>query len=191
MIASLTGIVLSSQTGQIVVEVSGVGFQVHTTPQVSSALKVGQQTSLSTTLVVREDALTLFGFLSQSDLEIFELLRSVNGVGPKSALSVLASLTAEQIAQAVATESDSTFKQVVGIGAKTAKLIVLTLAGKMKVSASGSQSRPSFESSIQGLIGLGWSEKQARDTVFEVARQEMSDKEVLKAALQVLSKGRK
>jgi Holliday junction DNA helicase RuvA len=153
-------------------------------------LSTGERVKFFTSLVVREDAMTLFGFLEPEQLEVFELLRSVNGVGPKSALAILAELGVEQIAQAVFQESDQTFKSVSGIGAKTSKLIVLSLAGKLGSSSAGKGSS-SFESAVAGLIGLGWSERASRDAVSQVATADQSEQQLLRAALQILSKARK
>lgn len=190
MIASLTGEVLSSSNGQVVLDVGGVGYLVHSTSGVSASLSIGQTVRFFTSLVVREDALTIFGFLESEQLEVFELLRSVSGVGPKSAVAIMAELSVAQIAQAVAQEADQTFRAVSGIGVKTAKLIVLTLAGKMTTGPAGVSS-PSSELAVAGLIGLGWSERQSREAVSAVSSSEISDKELLKAALQILSKARK
>jgi len=190
VIASLTGEVSASSNGQVVLDVSGVGYLVNSTAAVSKKLTLGQRVKFFTSLVVREDAMTIFGFLEPEQLDVFELLRSVNGVGPKSALAILAELGVEQIAQAVAEESDQTFKSVSGIGAKTSKLIVLSLAGKIGSSSSGRTSG-GFESTVNGLIGLGWSERESREAVAKVASAGQSDKDVLKAALQILSKARK
>jgi holliday junction DNA helicase RuvA len=190
VIASLTGEVLSSSNGQVVLDVSGVGYLINSTSTVAGSVRTGQSVRFFTSLVVREDALTLFGFLDPDQLDVFELLRSVNGVGPKSALSILGELSVDQIAQAVSSEADQVFKAVSGIGAKTAKLIVLTLAGKMSGGPAGTLS-PSSELAVAGLIGLGWSERQSREAVASVASQDMTDKELLKAALRILSKVRK
>jgi holliday junction DNA helicase RuvA len=190
VIASLTGEVTSSSNGQVVLDVAGVGYLVHSTSSVSAALSIGEKVRFHTSLVVREDSLTIFGFLDSTQLEVFELLLSVNGVGPKSALAILAELSVEQISQAVTAETDQVFKAVSGIGPKTAKLIVLTLAGKVTAGLAQSLT-PNSESAVAGLIGLGWSERQARDAVSSVATAEMTDREVLKAALQILSKVRK
>jgi len=191
VIASLTGIVLSSSNGQIVIDVAGVGYLVHGTTSTVGSVSEGRNITFHTSLVVREDAFTLFGFVSKSELDVFELLRSVNGVGPKSALSILNQMSVEQIAQAVAEESDAAFKAVSGVGAKTAKLITLTLSGKM--SPPSSQGAPSSQSekAVNALVGLGWSERQARDAAHEVGNPGMTDKELLKAALKTLSKARK
>ena len=191
MIASLTGSVLSCSNGQVVVDVQGVGYLVHCTSATISEVSGGDQVGFHTSLVVREDSFTLFGFLNRSELEAFELLRSVNGVGPKSALSILNQMTVDQIAQAVEQESDSSFKAVSGVGAKTAKLITLTLSGKMSSLSSKSASSSHVESAISALVGLGWSERQARETILEVGESGMSDEHLLKAALRTLSKARK
>lgn len=190
MIASLTGSVLSNSNGAIVLDVQGVGYLVNTTNAVCANLSQGQLATVYTSLVVREDAFTLYGFLNKAELDVFDLLRSVNGVGPKSALAILSQLSVDQIGQAVADESDSTFKAVSGIGAKTAKLITLTLAGKIR-SSSARFASTHTETTVNALVGLGWSERSARDTVQEVSTPEMSDKQLLKAALQVLAKARK
>jgi Holliday junction DNA helicase RuvA len=122
---------------------------------------------------------------------VFELLRSVNGVGPKSALSILNQMSVEQVAQAVSDESDESFKAVSGIGTKTAKLITLTLAGKLMASGSKASTLSISEGAVSALVGLGWSERQSRDALQQVATKDMTDKELLKSALQVLSKARK
>jgi holliday junction DNA helicase RuvA len=190
VIASLTGEVSSSSNGQVIVDVGGVGYLVHSTSSVSASLSIGQKVRFHTSLVVREDSMTIFGFLDAAQLEVFELLLSVNGVGPKSALAILAELSVDQISQAVTAETDQVFKAVSGIGPKTAKLIVLTLAGKV-TSGRVENLAPNSEMAVEGLIGLGWSERQARDAVASVAEAEMTDRELLKAALQILSKARK
>lgn len=191
MIASLTGKILSSSNGQVVIDVQGVGYLVNTTSQASKSLEIGNTSTLFTNLVVREDSMTLFGFLQSSELEIFELLLSVNGVGPKSALAILSQLSVDQISAAVFSENDATFKSVSGIGAKTAKLIVLTLSGKLGTKDQIIQSGAHSEKAVAGLIGLGWSEKQSREAVGLVNQTDLSEKQVLKAALQILSKVRK
>jgi len=191
VIASLTGLVLSSSNGQIVVDVQGVGYLVHARSQTVASSSPGDSASFHTSLVVREDAWTLFGFETRQELEVFELLRSVNGVGPKSALSILNQMSVDQIAQAVSQGSDESFKAVSGIGSKTAKLITLTLAGKLVGSGAKGSASSVSESAVSALVGLGWSERQSRDALQQVGTKEMSDKQLLKAALQVLSKARK
>lgn len=190
MIASLSGTVASISGSQIVVDVQSVGYLVHSTNQAVKDLQVGAQITLHTSLVVREDSFTLYGFADKRDLEFFDLLRSVNGVGPKSALSILSELSADEIASAVSNESDQTFKSVSGIGAKTAKLIVVSLAGKLSSGKAGVDGSSSA-SAIRALVGLGWSEKQARDAVGAASKQASTQEQILKDALKLLSKARK
>ncbi|MGO4691033.1 Holliday junction branch migration protein RuvA [Glaciibacter sp. 2TAF33] len=172
MISSVRGTVLSALGTTVVIEVGGVGLAVQVTPATALSVRVGDEARLSTTLIVREDSLTLYGFPSADELAVFELLVGVTGVGPKSALGVLAVLTPNQVAQAVAADDDGAFRKVSGIGPKTAKLIVLSLAGKVAVAsvAPNARARPSVgvaENVQAALIGLGWSEKVAAQVVEE------------------------
>jgi holliday junction DNA helicase RuvA len=176
MISSLRGSVLYASDDSVVIEVGGVGFSVAVTPQVARSAHVGDELRLHTTLIVREDALSLFGFSEREELEAFGLLLGVTGVGPKSALGVLSSLTVAQIAQAVAAEDDAPFRRVSGIGPKTAKLIVVQLAGKVFAPAgSGPTGRTQVGVGaiavqvVQALVGLGWSEKVAVEAVAAVS----------------------
>jgi Holliday junction DNA helicase RuvA len=135
-------------------------------------MRIGEEALVMTTLIVREDSLTLYGFPSADELSVFELLVGVTGVGPKSALGVLDVLTPNQIAQAVSADDDGAFRKVSGIGPKTAKLIVLSLAGKLTVTSASAPTRApgatSVAASVQAaLIGLGWTERVAAEAVDE------------------------
>lgn len=170
MISSLRGTVLSSSGSTVVLEVGGVGYAVAVTPQHALLLAPGREALLRTRLIVREDDLSLFGFEDEEGLQVFELLIGVTGVGPKSALGVLAHLAPAQIAQAIAEEDDAAFRKVSGIGPKTAKLITVSLAGKLRVAPPAAPratvSAPAVGASVQNaLVGLGWSEKVAAQTV--------------------------
>jgi Holliday junction DNA helicase RuvA len=189
VIASVSGKVLSTSPVAVTVEVGGVGLVVNTTNRIASSVSLGKQATLLTVLVVREDSLTLYGFLEALELETFDLLRSVNGVGPKSALSILSSLSVQEIADAVASESDAVFRSVSGVGVKTAKLIVVSLAGKL-AGVPGVTSNPGkSKASVEALVSLGYSEKEATVAVQKVSSQNLSDQEILKLALQQLAKG--
>ena len=189
MIASVSGKVLASTLGSIVIEVGGVGLTVNTTNRISSARRIGEQATLFTVLVVREDSLTLYGFLDSMELETFDFLRSVNGVGPKSALAILSSLTVQEIADAVASDSDAVFKSVSGVGPKTAKLITVSLAGKLSGGSRGSSTTAANLASVDALMGLGYSEKESTQAVSKVASVDLSDQQILKLALQHLARG--
>ncbi len=176
MISSLHGAVLHSTADQVIIDVGGVGFSVSVPADVAHTATVGEKLLLHTSLIVREDALSLYGFADRSELEIFGLLISVTGVGPKSALGVLSHLTVDQIAEAVTSEDDAPFRRVSGIGPKTAKLIVLQLAGK--VHPVGASSKPAASGPVDvvdqvaaALVGLGWSEKVAAEAAAQTAAE--------------------
>ncbi|CAN5596057.1 Holliday junction branch migration protein RuvA [soil metagenome] len=170
MISSLRGRAAHVDTDSLVVEVGGIGLAVAVTPHVAAATNVGDDVHLHTNLIVREDALSLFGFESHDELVVFTQLLSVTGVGPKSALGVLAALSVGQIAEAVTADDDSPFRRVSGIGPKTAKLIVVQLAGRVVAPRSGGAARadaaPGVAAQVtQALVGLGWSERAASEAV--------------------------
>ncbi|HEU0205248.1 MAG TPA: Holliday junction branch migration protein RuvA [Pseudolysinimonas sp.] len=181
MISSVRGTVLTVAGTVAVIEVGGVGLGIQVTPQHGLTLRVGQEALLHTALIVREDDLSLFGFATPEELTVFDLLRGVSGVGPKSALGVLATLTPVQIAQAVAAEDDAPFRKVSGIGPKTAKLIAVSLAGKLIV-PTGAASAPTVTapdsiagSVVSALVGLGWNERVASQAVDEAAGEATDD----------------
>lgn len=167
MISSLRGTVLSATTDSVVLEVGGVGFSVAVPGDVAHTARLGHELRLHTSLIVRDDALSLYGFADSAELEVFGHLLSVTGVGPKSALGVLSHLSVDQIASAVAADDDAPFRRVSGIGPKTAKLIVVQLTGKLQapVAAAAAVSVPDEIGSqlIAALIGLGWSERVAAE----------------------------
>jgi holliday junction DNA helicase RuvA len=170
MISSVRGTVLATTGNSVVIEVGGVGLSVQVTPRHALGLRIGGETTLRTALIVREDDLSLFGFVEADELEIFDLLRGVSGVGPKSAMGVLAVLSPAEIALAVATEDDGAFRKVSGIGPKTAKLIVVSLAGKVNIATSNpaksaQRSSSASESVLVALVGLGWPERVAIQAV--------------------------
>jgi len=190
MISSVRGTVLTVAGTVAVIEVGGVGLGVQVTPQHGLTLRVGQEAMVFTALIVREDDLSLFGFATPEELTVFDLLRGVSGVGPKSALGVLGTLTPVQIAQAVAAEDDAPFRKVSGIGPKTAKLIVVSLAGKLIVPTGvvSSGVTPTGSSTVTGsvigaLVGLGWNDRVAAQAVDEAAEEADADE---RASVQAL-----
>ncbi len=170
MISSLRGRAAHVDADSLVIEVGGVGLSVAVTPHIAHATSVGDEVHLHTSLIVREDALSLFGFESRDELIVFTQLLGVTGVGPKSALGVLAALSVAQIAEAVGADDDAPFRRVSGIGPKTAKLIVVQLAGKVvaprSTGAARSDAAPGVAAQVtQALIGLGWNERVAVEAV--------------------------
>ncbi|HTL41792.1 MAG TPA: Holliday junction branch migration protein RuvA [Pseudolysinimonas sp.] len=192
MIASVRGLVLAVSGTSAVVEVGGVGLAVQVTPQTGLTLRPGSEATLHTALIVREDDLSLFGFATREELEIFDLLRGVSGVGPKSALGVLSTLSPDDVARAVAAEDDAPFRKVSGIGPKTAKLIAVSLQGKL-VPPSASGSAPHAvaatsvtQSVVTALVGLGWNERAAAAAVDEAAAEASdADRETVAALLRL------
>lgn len=175
----------------------GVGYGVQVSDRLALGLQEGEETLLHIATIVREDSITLFGFASLEDLKLFDLLRSVSGVGPKSALSILSHLSAEDIYDAVVGEKDGVFRQVSGIGPKTAKLITLSLHGAFDSRPSQGTSAPVDhhvevvkQSVVQALVGLGWSDRIARDGVAQALEQHpegpVDTQALLRSALTIL-----
>ncbi len=200
MIASVRGEVLAIAGTSAIVEVGGVGLQIAVTPVHASQLRVGSPATLRTALIVREDELALYGFADDEGRDLFDLLRGVSGVGPKSAMAVLGTLSPAEISVAVAQDDDAAFRKVPGIGPKTAKLIIISLAGKISVHAAVGATIPKSssvaESVVTALVGLGWPERSATQAVDEVmASAPESEREsvplVLRSALSQLGSGAK
>lgn len=179
----------------VVVEVGGVGLAVQVTPAAALSLRIGTEATLVTALIVRDDDLSLFGFSTDDELTVFDLLRGVTGVGPKSALAVLGTLGPAEVARAVSAEDDGAFRAVSGIGPKTAKLIVVSLADKLGSIAARLTVAPTRGGGVRddvttALVGLGWAERAAAAAVDEilgaVPNTDRSVAEVLRLALQSL-----
>jgi Holliday junction DNA helicase RuvA len=196
MISSVRGVVLAAVGTSVVVEVGGVGLAVTVTPQHALSVRTGSETRIHTALIVREDDLALYGFREREELSVFDLLRGVTGVGPKSAMGVLAAMSPDQIATAVAAEDDGSFRKVSGIGPKTAKLIVLSLAGKLQVTASAapagaaSASASTSANVLAALVNLGWSERVATQAVDEaIAGASKDERNAVPALLRIALAG--
>lgn len=203
MIAQLTGTPAALGPNWVVLDVSGVGFRLTCTPATVAALRVGEQTSLATTLVVREDSLSLFGFASTTERDAFELLQLASGVGPKLALAVLSVLTPGQVVQAIQTESIGTLTKVPGIGRKGAEKMIIELRDRVAALGIEPGAQPSAEPQqteerwreqvAGGLQGLGWSARDAEAALDNVAHLVTEDPQVslgrlMKAALQSLAR---
>ena len=131
MISIITGTVRAIHIDRLIVEVGGIGLSVLVNPATSNSVTLGSSVQLFTSLVVREDSLTLFGFLSEQARGFFELVQTVSGVGPKVALSILSVLTPEDLARAIAQEDVAVIERVPGIGRKGAQRMILELKGKL------------------------------------------------------------
>ena len=205
MIASLTGRVARIDLDSLVLEVGGIGYLVRTTPQALSATRHGAELTLHTELVVREDSMTLFGFPQLEEAETFRIVQSVSGIGPRTALAVLAVLEPEELRRAVAEQDAKTITRTPGIGPKVAGRMLLELGGKLPAPASLSAvpGTPAAEAPatpsgadadvVEALVGLGWAEKAAL-TAVESARAddgaELDSAELLRRALRGLGGNR-
>ena len=190
MIASLRGTVLEALGTTLVVDVHGVGYAVTVTPDHALSVRSGEEVLVHTAMVVREDDMSLFGFPDRERLEVFDLLRGVTGVGPKSAMGVLAALAPEEIAAAVSNDDDAVFRRVSGIGPKTAKLIVVSLTGKL-VAVRASAPRPTARGAdvLVALVGLGYQERAAQAALDDVLAERPDERQtavLLRAALAAL-----
>jgi Holliday junction DNA helicase RuvA len=201
MIASLTGRVTGVTAQGVVLTVGGVGLAVLTTPGTRARLRTGEEAFLATSLVVREDSLTLYGFETDDEREIFELLQTSSGVGPKVAQAVLAVHTPDAVRRAIATEDLTALCMVPGIGRKGAQRMVLELkerivrAGDGPFGTASSSGAPWRDLLTEALTGLGWSSNQADETVVRLAESHPAATEadvptLLREALVLLGKAR-
>jgi Holliday junction DNA helicase RuvA len=167
MISSLTGTVRHVGLHNAVIDVGGFGMLVQATPRTLSGLHVGREASVETSMVVREDSMTLFGFSDAAEREVFEVITGVSGIGPRLGLSILAVHTPEDVRVAATTGDVKAFTRVPGIGPKGAQRIVLELAGKLvptgeaTAAAGGTAEEPWKGQVLEALVGLGWTEKDA------------------------------
>ena len=191
MIASLRGTVAHIGLDHVVLEVGGVGMLVHTTPATASSCQRGSLAELSTSLVVREDSLTLYGFGAPADRDMFETVQTVSGVGPRLALAMLSVMGPDQLAAALSSGDAKSLTTIPGIGAKSAQRLVLELRDKVGAvrgsgtgaasgaMTTGSGAREPWRAQVtEALVGLGWSAKQASDAVERVAEHAPADAEI-------------
>ncbi len=200
MIASVRGQVLALGPDSAVIELGGLGVSVHCTPGTLARLRVGEPGRLATSLVVREDSLTLYGFADDDERGLFELLQTANGVGPRLAQAILAIHPPREVRRAVATADIATLVQVPGVGRKGAEKLIVELRDRI---GSLSDDLPGAAASLvtpsapwrdqlrQALVGLGWSGKEAEDAVAAVEPDAGDDVELavlLRRALRILGR---
>ena len=184
MISHLNGMVSAIAPEGAVIEVGGVGLLVQCTPGTLATLRPGERARVATSLVVREDALTLFGFAADDERDVFELLQTASGVGPRLALAMLAVFTPDALRRAVAAEDVTALTRVPGIGRKGAQRIVLELAGRLGppgvAGAQGQLGEPAAGPGLPGgepwrdqvragLLNLGWQPREADQAIAAVA----------------------
>lgn len=175
MISMINGLVRSISIDKVIVEVGGVGLSISITPSTSATLNLGVNSQFYTSLVVREDALTLYGFLDEDSRALFELVQTVSGIGPKVALSIVAALTPAKLAAAIAQEDIASIEKVPGIGRKGAQRLILELKGKLTDfggSNSVSRHQPVWREQLtSALISLGFSAKDSDLAISKIVNE--------------------
>lgn len=197
MISLINGVVRSIGSDKVIVEVGGVGLAVAVTTQTGSQLNIGVPVQLFTTLIVREDALTLFGFLDEESRSTFELVQTVTGIGPKVALAIMGSHSPQTLAAAIAQEDISAIEKVPGIGRKGAQRLILELKGKISdfgTSHKSAHHQPVWREQLtSALVSLGFTTKDSDAAINSVLADyaesgvepsELELSELLKKALQ-------
>jgi Holliday junction DNA helicase RuvA len=165
MIAFVHGTVASIAADHAVIDVGGVGLAILCGPRALADLRVGTAARVSTALVVREDSLTLFGFVDETERQAFEALQSVSGIGPRTAQAVLSVLTVDQLRTAVADDDLTTLSKPPGIGRKGAARIALELKDRLGSAQPTSTATPMDDWAtpvVDGLVALGWPVRDAR-----------------------------
>ncbi|CCK31449.1 Holliday junction ATP-dependent DNA helicase ruvA [Streptomyces davaonensis JCM 4913] len=201
MIAFVSGPVAALAPDSAVVEVGGIGISVQCTPGTLSGLRMGQQTKLATSLVVREDSLTLYGFADDDERQVFVLLQTASGVGPRLAQAMLAVHSPDALRRAVATGDERALTAVPGIGKKGAQKLLLELKDRLGepigAPAIGAPVSQGWRDQLHAaLIGLGYATREADEAVTAVAPQAEAAGgtppvgQLLKAALQTLNRAR-
>ncbi len=185
MIVKLKGILDEITPDGVLINVQGVVYKTYTTQYTRTSLIEGQEITLLTHLDIKENSHTLYGFLYSDEKEIFELLLLVNGVGPKSALSILNSSNPKTILEGISSHDAEYFKKLTGIGLKTAEKIIVSL--KSKVDHIEVHSNTDKQDAIEALVALGYSKKDARDAIIGLPTH-LNSNEIIKEALKTLAK---
>jgi Holliday junction DNA helicase RuvA len=191
MIASIEGTVAGKTADALVIAVSGIGYSVNVAPSTLTKAREGDDIFLHTSLIVREDSLTLYGFRTAAEKEIFEIVTTVSGVGPRLGLAILGTMSADNLRNAIASERDEMLTRVPGIGKKTAKKIVFEL--KDKLLTRDAVPADMLESDINAdvldaLVALGFSVIEAQTAIQKIppdAPEEVDER--VRLALQKMS----
>ena len=183
MISLVSGQVRAITSVSATVMVGGVGYEIFLAPRHLVGLRGGDEVTLHTRLIVREDDMSLFGFQSARERELFDELNAVSGIGPKLALTVLSGMDPDEIVEAVASQDEARFRAVPGVGPKTAKLILISLGGKTTLQSSN----PKSSKVLAALAQLGADDQKARRVLSELPG-DLDEGEMLKRALASLGK---
>ena len=200
MISILRGAVASVGLDHVDVVVGGIGFRVHVTPAFAQAASRDEEISVYTSMIVREDSMTLYGFESADERDVFTTLMSVSGIGPKIALAALAVLRPDDLRRAVRDQDLATLQRIPGVGKKSAQRMALEIGDKLgspaalpgaEPTAAPAPSQDAVAAEVSAaLVGLGWSEAQAAKAIEKLAGSGLGASDMLRAALVSLGGGR-
>ncbi|MDD4804773.1 MAG: Holliday junction branch migration protein RuvA [Candidatus Pacebacteria bacterium] len=188
MISKIEGTVWDINEKFVTIGVMGIGFKIYTTSETREVFHKGKTVSIFTHLVVREDALDLYGFLVEEELNFFEMLISISGIGPKTALNVLNISTVSTLKRAISTNDTSHLTKVSGIGKKVAEKIVLELKDKVGSSDENDISLRDEIDAVEALKALGYSQRDAREALKKVEKNIVKTGDRIKEALKILGK---
>ena len=200
MISILRGTVASVGLDHIAIVVGGIGFRVHVTPAFAQGASRDQEMTVFTSMIVREDSMTLYGFESADERDVFTKLLSVSGIGPKIALAALAVLRPDDLRRAVRDQDLTALQRIPGVGKKSAQRMALEIGDKLgtpaalpggEIAAAPVPTEDAVASEVSAaLVGLGWSEAQAAKAIEELAGSGLGASDMLRAALVSLGGGR-
>jgi len=191
MIGSLNGRLIEKNPTELLIECSGVGYEVKISLNTFTQLSNSEQIKLHTKLIVREDAQILYGFFTKEEREMFNYLISVSGIGPNTAMIMLSSLIPEEIAHAIQTDDVITIQGIKGIGAKTAQRVIIDLKGKVIKFSSGSEtfvlkSNKTRFDALNALVSLGFDKKSTEKVLEKIDNGEQTVEQLIKEALRLL-----
>lgn len=200
MISYIKGMIVDIEENALIIECGGIGYRIFTTTNIlQSDVRVGKDTAVHTYLHVKEDDMQLYGFISKDDLQIFKLLISVNGIGPKAGMGILSGLSADEIRFAVLSDDVATISKAPGVGKKTAQKLILELKDKLdlqdafeqklvnQISSQGNATNEMQKEAVEALTALGYSATEALKAVKQAEDIETKDvSRLLKEALKII-----
>lgn len=187
MISRLKGQIEENNLTNIVIDVSGVGYKVNCTIEDSKELQVGSNISIHTFLDVKETSMELYGFLEEENKKLFELLLTVNGVGPKTALNILNSTSSTTLIEGIASGDPKHLQEISGLGKKQCEKLVMTLKDKVVGEELDEKTVAGTSDAIEALVSLGYTKKDARDIVSKIDKK-LGTEEIIREALKSLNK---
>lgn len=197
MISSVRGAVIGLDKDSVVLEVGGIGLRIYTSPATLASLHLGSEAQLYTSLIVKEDELSLYGFADADSRAVFNVLLGVSRIGARTALAMLAVHTPDALRSAIANKDINALTQVSGIGKKGAERIILEIGDKLgpapQLAAANSPASGAAERDVlEALINLGWPEREAKPACVQAVQEnpEAAVADLLRAALQILGKRR-